>query len=153
MKATLNNTRMQTLLIDIDGVIADFNSQYILYKKAYPMVEYPQSMPGFFLSLKPIEDAVKTIKELTLFFDVYFLTRPSYHNPSCYLEKRVWIEEYFGLEFCKKLMIVYDKSMVDGDYLIDDNIHEGFKGKHLHYGTDEEFLNWKDTKKYLVDSL
>ncbi len=36
------------------------------------------------------------------------------------MEKRVWIEKYFGLEFTEKLIISANKGLLKGDLLIDD---------------------------------
>lgn len=138
---------MKTILIDMDDVACDFSGSF--KKHITPEILYPQSQWGFFLNLDPMPDAIEVINLLMTKYNVYILTRPSVMNPLCYTEKRVWIEKYFGLEFCKKLIICYDKSMVKGDYLIDDNIHEGFEGEHIHFGTDR-FKNWNDVKKYLM---
>ena len=52
-------------------------------------------------------------------FDMWFLTAPSIKNPMSYAEKRVWIEtNSFPPE---RLIICPDKSLLKGDYLIDDN--------------------------------
>lgn len=41
-----------------------------------------------------------------------------------YTEKRAWIEKYFGFDACYNLILSYDKTMIMGNYLIDDNIHK-----------------------------
>jgi len=141
--------KRKVVLIDMDRVLCNYEKSYRLWKRCYPMVEWPQSQPGMFLTLEPIEGGIESVKKLMDHYDVYILTRPSTMNPYNYSEKRVWIEYYFGVEFCKKLILCYDKSMVKGDYLIDDNLHPGFEGKHIHFET-ERFPDWKSVMDYLL---
>ena len=85
------------------------------------------------------------------YFTIYILTAPSIKNPLCYIEKRLWIEDNFGLEMVKKLIISPNKGLNKGDYLIDDNEfgkgQENFEGKLIHFGS-EEFINWKQILEY-----
>lgn len=146
---------MKILLIDQDDVIADFMGEFWIKLKENPAIKFPQSQYKFFENLKPIKDAIESINILKNYYDVYILTRPSVLNPLCYTEKRVWIEKYLGLEMCKNLMLVYDKTMVMGDYLIDDVIHTGkFKPtwEHIHFGHGE-FKDWKTITDYLIKKV
>jgi 5'-nucleotidase len=141
------------LYVDMDGVLCDFMKSYNeLYHPEFNI--YPQSNWGFFTNLSPIINGVEILKELMVDYDVWILTRPSYKNPLCYTEKRIWIEKYFGLEFCEKLIICSDKSLLKGDYLIDDNLTDGqteFEGELLHFGND--FINWYEVKRYLKNKI
>lgn len=140
------------LLIDLDNVIANFEKAYISELKTTPEILYPQCKYKFFENLEPIEDSIETINILNNLFELYILTRPSVLNPLCYTEKRVWVEKYLGLEMCKKLILCSDKTMVMGDYLIDDKIQTGIFEpiwKHIHFGS-AEFSNWKKIKNYLL---
>lgn len=136
------------VFIDMDDVLCDFKGQYNKLKTDF--VPNPQTTWGFFTNLPEIEGSIETFRWLETKFDVYILTRPSYMNPLCYTEKRVWVENHLGLETCKKLIICYDKSLLKGDFLIDDNIHEGFEGELIHFGTDQ-FPNWESVKNYFMD--
>lgn len=142
---------MKRLYIDMDGVLANFIGSF---KKHYnPQTnKFPQSNWGFFANLDPIENGVETVKKLMEHYDVWILTRASYMNPLCYTEKRIWIEKYFGLEFCNKLIICPNKSLVKGDYLIDDCLTDGqteFEGELIHFGT--KYKNWGEVYRYLID--
>lgn len=144
---------MKRLFIDIDGTLADFIGSYRKYYNEETN-KFPQSNWGFFANLEPIEGAIETTKELMKVYDVWILTRASYMNPLCYTEKRIWIEKYFGLDFCKKLIICGDKSLVKGDYLIDNCLQDGqtdFEGKLLHFGIGNRFKNWDEIKKHLIN--
>lgn len=144
--------KRKTLLVDMDQVLCNFIKASEAAKLREPWLMYPQSQYGFWINLEPIQGGVETVKELMEDFDVYILTRPSYYNPLCYTEKRVWIEKYFGLEFCKNIIMCYDKSMVIGDYLVDDFDHEGFRGEQIKFGSDK-FPTWAEVKKYLLGKL
>lgn len=140
------------LLVDQDDVLADFLGAFWNDLRKNPAIKFPQSQYKFFENLKPIDDAIESLNILKEYYDVCILTRPSVHNPLCYTEKRVWIEKYLGFDMCYNLIEAYDKTMVMGNYLIDDVIHSGrFKPtwEHIHYGHGE-FKNWKDITLYLI---
>lgn len=137
----------------MDDTLCDFKGSYTEHNQKFPDIDYPQSIKGFFLNLKPLKGGVETIKKLIQSpeYSPYILTAPSVRNPRSYLEKRMWIEKYFGYEFCKKLIISPDKSLLKGDYLIDDNKsgkgQEGFEGKLIHFGS-REFPYWEAIARY-----
>lgn len=116
----------------------------------------PRGVSGFYLNLEPKEGAIEAVKYLDSIDDVYILTCPSIMNPISYMEKRLWIEKYFGFEFCKKLILSYNKGLLKGDILIDDYAcgrgQENFEGKVIQYGS-VKFPNWEtivnDLKSYI----
>lgn len=136
----------------MDGTIADIASAVHEYREKYKDVDvsgihylYPWSTPGFFSDLKPLPNAINSVKKLAEFEDVWFLSRPSFKNTSSYTEKADWIKKYFGYEMQKKLILAGDKSLMMGDILVDDadNANQaGFKGTWIKYGSDE-FPNWQ----------
>tara|TARA_Y100001960_G_C14784285_1_gene890617 strand:+ start:38410 stop:38892 length:483 start_codon:yes stop_codon:yes gene_type:complete len=141
------------IYIDMDEVLADFYKSYEQKIESNPYIKFPQAEYGFFANLEPIENSIESVKELIncSLFDVYILTAPSVQNPLCYTEKRVWIEKYFGLEFCHKIIISPNKGLNKGDYLIDDNDsgkgQEYFEGKLIHFGSST-FPDWKSVLEY-----
>lgn len=140
--------------IDMDDVLCDFTGAYKLSRLQTPGVVFPQSQYGFFTNLVALPNAIESVKTLirSESYDPYILTAPSVKNPLCYTEKRVWIEQKFGIEFVKKLIISPNKSLLKGDFLIDDNRsgkgQEGFEGELIHFGSDD-FLNWISVMEYL----
>ena len=57
-----------------------------------------------------------------------------------------------AIEAFKKLILSHNKGLLLGDYLIDDRIAngvDGFKGEHIHFGTDQ-FPDWKSVLEYLL---
>lgn len=144
------------VFIDMDDVLCDYAKAHKQHLLVHPEVTYPQSQYGFFTSLEPIEGGVENVKLLINDnrFSPYILTSPSYMNPLCYTEKRVWIERYFGLEFTQRLIISADKSLMKGDVLIDDNAQgngqEKFDGTLIQFGT-AEYPSWTKVMKRLID--
>ena len=128
----------------MDGTICDYTKSYNKYKSEY---EYPQSKIGFFRDLEPIEGAIEAFKYLEEHFNVWTLTRASHKNINCYSEKAEWVLKYLGFNSQEHLIICPDKSLVKGDYLIDDMGCDGqdrFNGKWLKFGS-KECLNWNIT--------
>jgi hypothetical protein len=148
------NKMKKIVYIDLDGVIFDFEKAHKEALEMNPKQPFPQSQLGFFTNLTPIKDAVYSVEELFLYFDVYFLTAPSTKNPLCYTEKRLSIEYLFGFEACKKLIIFENKSLVKGHYLIDDRFdshkQNEFEGELILFGS-EKFPNWIFVLKYLYE--
>lgn len=127
--------------VDQDDVLCGWFSAMREAKRKDPMLDWPQSKPGFFRNLKPLEGAIEGFNYLFDNYDTHILTRPSILNPHCYTEKREWVEEHLGMRACEKLMIVPNKALVIGDYLIDDQMWPNFKGTQLQFGS-EVFPNW-----------
>jgi len=142
---------MKRVYIDMDDTICDFTNPF---KSGEFKLKYPQSKVGFFLDLKPLEGSIEGIKELMTKYDVWILTRPSIKNIHCYTEKAEWIKNNFGESMLEKLIICPNKSLVKGEYLIDDDNRHGqteFEGEHIHFGKDQNFMNWSDVIKYLMN--
>jgi len=144
---------MKTIYIDMDGVLADFKSASDRDKIDFPEQKYPQSQIGFFLNLKPIEDSLESFVELEKYFNVWVLTRPSVQNPLCYTEKALWVKNHLGIDVQRRTIMATDKSLLKGDYLIDDDTKHGqteFEGEHIHFG-NTPFEDWKKVVKYLME--
>lgn len=153
----LENPR-ELLFIDMDGVIADAEagmkvwsdklglSTDDLFKKKF------YHTPGFYLNLPPMEGAIEAFNKLSEKYEVYILTAPSWENPSCYTDKRLWVEKYLGDVAYKRLIISNDKSLFTGRALIDDRMKYGvtkFKGEHIHFAS-EKFPGWESVLEYLM---
>jgi len=139
---------MKRIFVDMDDTICDFMGPF---RSGEFKLKYPQSKVGFFLDLEPIDFAIEGVKLLQEKYDVWILTRPSIKNTHCYTEKAEWIKKYFGESMLEKLILCPDKSLVKGDYLIDDDIRHGqleFEGEHIQFG-NSKFPNWKSIINYL----
>ena len=138
----------------MDDVLCDFSGAHKRALDRKPENKYPQCEFDFFRNLEPIPQAIESVNWLISSpkYDVYILTAPSYFNPMCYTEKRMWVEKYLGMEMVKKLIISPNKGLNKGDYLIDDYIsgkgQEGFEGELIHFGS-ELFPSWSEVIHYL----
>ena len=136
------------ILVDMDGVIADFESGFISHwKRLYPKKEfiriqdrithkivdqYPASLkgtiekiyqrPGFFKSLPPIPDGINSLqKMLEEGYDVFICSSPLDNFKNCVLEKYEWVEEKLGFDWTQRLILTKDKTLIRADFLIDDS--------------------------------
>ena len=139
-----------TIYIDLDDTAAHYTKAKNEHILANPTQPYPQSEYGFFANLEPIEGSIETIKWLmSEGHEVYFLTAPSIKNLLCYSDKAFWVKKYFGEEMLLRLIICADKSLLNGDYLIDDCAkgrgQDGFVGTFFHFGNSH---NWASIRGY-----
>ena len=102
---------MPIIYIDMDDVLCDYSSKIVEENNKSPETLYPQSVPGFFRGLKPIEGAIDALKQLRSRkdIDVYILTAPSTKNPLSYTEKRLWVEDKLGYEMTTNLIMCRHK--------------------------------------------
>lgn len=155
-----------TLLIDMDGVVADFrkaildNSSITSNEFDNPTIEtenkvdeYCISNPTIFETLEPIEGAIEAVTKLFDKYDVYFCSTPMYLVPESYKSKRLWLEKYFGPLAARRLILTHRKDLIKGDILIDDrkvNGAENFDGLFIHFGTIARAINWNATELLLA---
>lgn len=140
------------LYIDMDGVLCNF---YKAAKKALqenPTQRYPQSQWGFFLKLEEISGAIEAFNKLQEKYDVWILTRPSFRNVNCFTEKAQWVWDHLGFNAVEKTIMAGDKSLLKGDYLIDDMDGDGqpnFEGEWIRFGS-YKYPDWNSVLKYLL---
>jgi len=138
-------------LVDMDGVIVDFEKGILdEFRKRYPdkpfiplekrttfyvRDQYPKELQplideiyrsekskGFYLGLSLIEGALDALLELkNSGNEIYICTSPTLFNPFCISEKYEWINNNLGTEWTEKVIMTRDKTVIDGNFLIDDN--------------------------------
>lgn len=135
------------LLVDLDDVLADFDGGFYLeWKYRYPekSIPSPDKRTKFYLreetpeEYKPLiteiiitEGFIKSLPEIpggkeaitqmrNLGFEVFICTSPFKNYKHCVKEKYIWVEEHLGREWVDKLILTGDKTIVSGDFLIDD---------------------------------
>ena len=157
------NTK-KSILIDMDGVIADFGTEIEKWFEAHPHLKerfktHPDHIHGIFRNPKPIEGAIESINKLKEKYDLYIATASPWGNPQASSDKRYWIEQHFGNLFHKRMFITHRKDMINADYLIDDSLGNGaseFKGELIRFGTDyktgeiNEYPTWNDVINKLL---
>lgn len=135
------------LLIDQDGVLADFErglrQKWVqAYVDVPPLppearlsfrasLDYPVHLRArvaevcfaerFFYDLPPLPGALEAIQALAhAGHDVRICTSPLLQNPYCVAEKYQWVAKHLGTAWLEKMILTKDKTLVQGDYLIDD---------------------------------
>lgn len=136
----------ETLLVDMDGTIADYEQGFLeRWRKLYPgeiwippeqratfylEEQYParlskqvraiSRMEGFYRNLPTIPGGIDALVALSEIYDVRICTSPHTDYEHCVLEKYQWIDEHLGREWVRKIILTKDKTFVSGKYLIDD---------------------------------
>lgn len=168
---TKNMTKPNLILIDQDGVLADFEkSAQEIWQKRYgaplPLGErrqhfyLHQELPqhakalndiyaeqGFFENLAPIDGAVSALHEmLNAGLDVRICTAPINAYRHCVSEKFAWVEQHLGSEWVKRVILTKDKTWVRGDVLIDDkpDITGALTPTWVHYVYDQPYNKMVD---------
>lgn len=147
------------ILFDMDGILADWQKKFDgLIAEHIPEVEvitpdkvtdyhaqdlYPVEIqarirelmltPGFYSELAPIAGAIDAVNRMAEKYTVFFCSAPLNGHQTCASEKVQWIREYFGSDWESKIILSNDKTLVQGDILIDD--------KPVIYGAIED-PNW-----------
>lgn len=154
------------LYVDMDGVVADFDkavldlhpelSDIVCQQEKHDKVdEICEANVDIFHHLEPIEGAIMSVKILSEYYDVYFLSTPMWKVPESFTGKRIWLENHFGELANKKLILTHRKDLNIGEYLIDDRINNGagsFRGEHIHF-RQEGFETWDKVVVYLLKKI
>ena len=167
---------MKRLIIDMDDVIADATGQFInYYEKEFGIRVLRDSLnnqdeghgfPGhhdiiqqfpfrerFFLTMSPNEGSQDVLKELNKKYDL-FIVSAAMEFPQSLSEKLAWLKDHFTFLNWKQIVFCGSKTVVHGDYMIDDlgyNL-EGFNGEkyiysaphNLHINKYNRLNNWKE---------
>lgn len=141
--------RQRVILVDMDGVLADWDSAWDAAVLALPpgtgkgillsherqefnlfhglgeaeraQVTEIVERPGFYADLPIIEGAKQALRQmLRSGYDVRIVTSPWVSNPTCASDKMAWVIKNLGREWGQRLVITTDKTLVRGDWLIDD---------------------------------
>ena len=149
----------------MDGVLVDLDAQMKLLlglpqNKKY--VDTPDHIHGVFRDAPPLEDSISAVHKLydSDKYDMFIATSEPWSNPQSAVDKRYWMEKYFGEMFYKKMFITHRKDLLVGDYLIDDrptmNGADKFKGELLDFGWNymenkwNTFYKWEKVLDYLL---
>lgn len=155
------------LYIDMDGVIVDFERSVKEKKADYGFVyltsyeDHPDLIPKVFIDARPINGALPAIKKLldSGKYEMYLATTAPWGNPTAMNEKLLWVKQWLGNDFHKKLITTHRKDLLMGDYLIDDRVKNGageFKGELISFGYDyenkkqNEYPDWDSVLKILL---
>ena len=153
----------QTVFIDMDGVLADFQYSVLKWYSEHPELEpmYDENadhIHGIFRDLPLIKGAslaVHTLNDCGK-YDLFIASTAPWSNPEAATDKRYWIEKHFGKMFEKKMFITHRKDLLLGDYLIDDRLKNGageFKGELLRFGDGKQYPDWNSILTKLLNKV
>lgn len=148
----VDESKIQDVLIDMDGVLTNFQGSPFFEKTDKVMRKPPRMYEaGFFETLEVLPGARWAIRVLLKNpkLRVQILTKPVTKSYLCYAEKVAWIAKNFP-ELLERITITHDKSLLaaPGRILIDDYAEEwkeGWEaagGRFIHFQTDKSELHW-----------
>ena len=138
---------IKRIIVDLDGVAADFESGfYQVWTRLYPgrfvippeqrttfklLDQYPEehhpdmvalyTAAGFIRNLPPMPGAVEALRQIVEGgYTIRICTSPLTIYQNCVEEKYAWVEQYFGEDWVKRIIMTKDKTEVRADMLIDD---------------------------------
>jgi 5'-nucleotidase len=176
------------VLLDQDNVLADFEEGFrVAWRERFPEIpplgpqqrksfslklDYPPEQHemvqstycsrGFFRNLPPVLGALEGVRGLIdAGVEVFICTAPLRHFEHCVLEKFEWVEQHLGRRFCERMILSRDKTLVDGDVLVDDNprIHGVRTPRWRHVVYDQPFnrqlngvsrMTWENWREVLL---
>ena len=174
---------MKRIAIDMDEVIADANHRFAEWYKRDHNIEFTSEelnskkfselLPhdhkyliqeyvyhdDFFKDLEVIPGCQEVIKDLYEKYEI-FITTAAMEFPNSLLPKLDWLGKHFPYISWNNIVFCGDKSIINADYLIDDNVKhfkrfigQGilFTASHNHdVEWDIRVDNWADVRKMLL---
>lgn len=175
------------ILVDQDGPMADFEQGVInVWQKWFPnesfvpienrrnfytRLDYPKELRGrideiqysknFYADLPIVAGCFEAISEmLALGYNVRICSAPSSKYENCVGEKYFWVEKHFGREFTRRIILTKDKTLIKGNFLIDDRpliedidtaewehiLYDAPYNRHI---SDKKRLTWSNWKTIL----
>lgn len=92
---------------------------------------YPNA-PGFFKDLPVMADSQEVLRQLSERHELFIATA-AMEFPNSFLDKYNWLQQHFAFIPWRNYVFCGDKSILNADYLIDDNSYnfEGFRGEGI----------------------
>jgi len=176
------------ILVDQDNVLADFDAGFrAAWRAAHPQApgvaeaerrawnirdDLPEtwraaamrvySASGFFRSLPAIPGGREALeKMLELGWNVRICTAPIEQYQNCVAEKFAWVERHLGPQWCRRIVLTADKTVVQGEWLIDDKVeitgshppawrHALFDSHHNRSAAHPVRVNWRNWYEVLT---
>ena len=140
------------LIFDQDDVLADTNAKLVelvlnefktdLDREAFNTHTFQELLsladqkrlteavyqPGFFVDIPVKQNAVEVMRALKEKYEIFVATA-AMEFPNSFREKYDWLQQHFGFIHWSKIVFCGDKSIVTGDFLIDDMARNFLKFK------------------------
>ena len=134
------------IFIDMDGVIADFESA----AEAEALVKgvTKLSRPDLFVNYRAlgvIDGAIEAVAKLNADHEVFIASTPPWTRPEVWGHKREWIGEHFPY-LKRRIILTHRKDLLIGDILIDDSRYRGqpdFQGEWFWFNKNWNNRNWE----------
>ncbi len=170
----------KTLLVDMDGVLADVYAHFITYefqetgikktkeevvglpeREAFTTVKYVRS-EGFFRTVPVMPDSQEVLEKLNSQYQLYIVSS-AMEFPNSLREKYDWLEEHFPFIHWRQIILCGDKKAVFGDIMVDDHFKnlDYFSGKTFLFnqphsqladsGKHERVFSWKELGERLLN--
>lgn len=145
----------------MDGVMADAYQKFVQHyvdeigpisaekyngKKIYDLPEARHMRaylfePGWFADLEVMTNAPQVIEALQANYEIFIVTAAQ-EFPYCLADKHAWLTQHFPFISWKNYVMCGDKSIVTGDYMIDDKISnlDKFDGVGLLYNAADNMF-------------
>ncbi len=147
---------MLRLTLDMDDVMADTHSKLVdivlneftttldekdLRAKGLRELLHPKQLtrlhkiidsPGFFADIQVMPDAIETVHRLSHFYEIFVATA-CMEFPNSFRDKFDWLHKHFKFIPWTNIVFCGYKSIIQSDYLIDDQIRNlnAFKGEGI----------------------
>ena len=155
----------------VDIVLNDFGSiltEKELHSKGLKELLHPKQLtrlnkiintPGFFADIEVKKDAVETVHALSKFYEIFVATA-CMEFPNSFKDKFDWLHKHFKFIPWTNIVFCGDKSIINADYLIDDNVKhfKRFIGQGILFTAahnrnvdwDVRVNSWDDVAKMLL---
>lgn len=177
---------MKRIVVDMDDVMADATGQLLTYyhnefgikltRESLQHKDEFQAFPeehrqivyqfvfrnNFFRQMTVKDDCVRVMERLNQKFEV-FIVSSAMEFPNSLSEKFAWLQEHFPFLHWKQFVFCGRKSIVHGDYMIDDLPHnlEGFNGEkllftaphNLHHNNFRRMNSWQEVENYFFPEV
>tara|TARA_R110002020_G_scaffold281863_1_gene497528 strand:- start:836 stop:1285 length:450 start_codon:yes stop_codon:yes gene_type:complete len=131
------------IFIDMDGVIADFESASNEYQRIHGKTNRPDKYVDY-RNLNVVDGAIEAVAKLNTDHEVFIASTPPWLRPEVWGHKREWIEEHFPY-LKRKIILTHRKDLLIGDILIDDSRYRGqpdFQGEWYWFNKNWNNRNW-----------
>lgn len=102
--------------------------------------EYP-NRPGFFKDLPVMADSQRVLREMSQRYELFVATA-AMEFPNSFADKYAWLQQHFSFIPWRNVVFCGDKSILNADYLIDDNAYnfERFRGEGILFSAPHNAL-------------